>query len=158
MKVYEYRLLFNLFCLICLKFSDRIFTIFIFFYSGSRIGGTRYGKYAAAFAAGYVVHGMTRYNTRYYGSRYYTSGESIFKVASCRILYCILIAFDIVYMFSDPNICTDLDRYVEYDNGTISKTEKLQYFVCPYDNSDSANDIYCCGPDEQEYCCSYWER
>ena len=51
-----------------------------------------------------------------------------------------------------------MERYVTYDNGTVSTTQKLDYFICPYDNDDSNDDLYCCGPDQAQHCCEYWDR
>lgn len=61
-------------------------------------------------------------------------------------------------MFVDPNICRNVERYAVYDNGTVSKTEKMNYFVCPFDSDDDHDDIYCCGGEDSQTCCSYWQR
>ncbi|XP_067931198.1 uncharacterized protein [Watersipora subatra] len=90
---------------------------------------TRYGGYSEAIAAGVVVAGMSRYRARFYHTSHYRT---------------------------NPTICYTTRTLERNENTTVSG--KLGYFVCPYKQTDTVTDIYCCGPIDQQNCCGFWEE
>jgi len=79
------------------------------------------------------VRGIDRYHLRYY---YYDD------------------YYDDEYE-QDPTVCYS-DASGLSENGT--SVSKLGYFICPYDYSDKLSDTYCCGPDQSQTCCGFWDN